>query len=144
MDVKRTIAQQLYVKTGKPQKDIAAELGLAEKTISGWKKKFNWDTLRAAEITGPVELAKTLYRQIAAISDLADAEGRIINDKEADRISKLAAAIEKIEKKATLGHYVQVMEDFIRYIKDIDLLLAQNVVNHQLNFIQKKINKKQR
>ncbi|MCG9911854.1 MAG: DUF1804 family protein [Flavobacteriales bacterium] len=137
-ETNRKLATELYVKLGQSQKDIAAQLGVSEKTVGEWKKKLNWETLRASEVSGSKHVIKTLHSQISKICEMAADENRELTDKEADRISKIAAAVERLEKKATLGHVVQVMEEFILYLKGINLTLAQEVVKHQLNFIQKK------
>lgn len=134
----KALATELFVKLGKSQKDIATQLGVSEKTVGAWKTKLNWESLRASELTASRNVIKNLLSQISTICENAAINNREISDKEADRIAKIGATIERLEKKATLAHVVQVMEEFILYLKNIELPLAQQVVAHQLNFIQKK------
>ena len=133
---KKALAQELYVRLGKTQKQIAEQVGVTEKTIGRWKEDGNWEALRAAEISGPEELARTLYREIMKISQ--NAEGRTLTSAEADQISKISTAIEKIQRRTTLGTVMEVMEEFVVYVKAIDIDLAQRIVTKQMDFLNMK------
>lgn len=136
-DNKRIWAQELFVKMGLPQKDIAERVQVTEKTIGNWKLKYEWDLLRAAEVTTSENTVRSIYSQISKITRAADEEKRVLTVSESDMISKLAASAQKLQNKATLTFYVEVMEQFVNYLKNVDLELAKVVVVHQYEFIRK-------
>jgi transposase len=105
---------RLYYMRGETQKAIASIVGVSEVSISKWVKEENWDMKRAAErVTRPelvnqnLQLIATLQEQIIN-SDNPGAEAK----KTADQISKLAAAIEKLDKKTNV---VQIQDGFISF-----------------------------
>jgi len=138
---KLTLAQELFVRLGKTQKDVAQAVGVTEKTIAAWKVKYNWEALRTAELTGPTDLAGALFRQIQLITEAATSQNRPINLQEADQIAKLSSSIEKLQGKATLGLQSQIMEEFVLYLNEIDADLAKSIVPHQFSFLQSQAKK---
>lgn len=135
---KRKLAKELYVRIGLSQKEIAERFEVSEQTICAWKEKDEWEMLRVATMTGPEQIIKRLYDQIGKIIQKAEDENRELDEKEADKISKISAAIGKAEQKATLGHVVEIMEEFANFLREIDIEVAKTIVVHQSNFVQKK------
>jgi transposase len=105
---------RLYYMRGETQKAIAVIVGVSEVTVSKWVNEENWDMKRAAErVTRPelvnqnLQLIATLQRQII------DSENPVKEAKAlSDQISKLASAIEKLDKKTNV---VQIIDGFIAF-----------------------------
>jgi DNA-binding XRE family transcriptional regulator len=135
---KKKIAQTLYIKLGKSQKEISESVGVTEKTLKNWREKGNWDTLRAGEVSTPDELARSLYAQIQKISDHARDMNEPLTPSDTDQISKLSKAISNIKQKPTLGVISYVMEDFAQFLKKVNLGDAQVLIRHQMSFLEQK------
>ena len=105
---------RLYYMRGETQKAIASIVGISEVSLSKWVKEDGWDMKRAAERVTRPELVNQNLQLIANLQD------QIINSdnplKEAksvsDQISKLASAIEKLDKKTNV---VQIQDGFISF-----------------------------
>ena len=135
---KEKIAADLFVKGGLAQNKIAERLGVSENTVSRWKREGNWESQRAARVATPKNLVIDLQQNIYHISQQANIEDRALTQGEADKIAKLSAAIERIEKRTTLSDVIGVMEDFMNYISEADLDLAKVVAPHQNDFVIKR------
>lgn len=114
---------RLYFMQGEDQKTIAAKVGVSETTLSRWATAGAWTEKRAGiNITRPEIVNKNLVL-IAKLLDKLNSEdvslvdvGRIV-----DQISKLAAAIERIDKKTSA---VDAIEVFIAMNKWLELRLV--------------------
>jgi len=114
-DDKKEIARVYYMR-GEPQKVIASLVGVSEVTVSKWVNAENWDMKRAAERVTRPELVNQNLQLIARLqaqvinsdNPLAEAKGV------SDQISKLAATIEKLDKKTNI---VQIQDGFIAFSK---------------------------
>lgn len=136
IDTKKKLAQSLYVRLGKTQKEIADSVSVTEKTIGRWKEKYKWDVLRAAEVSTPEELAKSLYASIFKITDAAKEEQRPLTAAETDQISKISKSIANIKQKPTLSVVSSIMEDFANWLKNRDLNDAQILIKHQMSYLE--------
>lgn len=99
---------RLYYMSGLPQKEVAEKVGTSKQTINKWVKDGNWAERRAAEkITRPELVNKILLSIDKLIEDSLSDPAKTINS---DQLSKLAAAITNLDKKANV---VDVTEVFI-------------------------------
>lgn len=134
------VAKKLYVELYKTQKEIAEDLGVTEKTVGDWVKKFNWKQERDARLNNSTNRAENIKKVIAELTDStldtiekikvaefnADKQEVLALKKEATRISQEVAmyskALEKMEKdfKISLSTYLEVMEDIFQSLQNWD------------------------
>jgi transposase len=121
MAEKRSKAQQLYVRNGVLQQDIAALIGVSEKTISLWKNADGWDKQRAAVTTTKESELSRFYQQLSALNtaiEQRDPERRYPTATEADTQNKLSAAIAKLEQDTGLSATVNVFMRFTKWLRE--------------------------
>jgi uncharacterized protein YjcR len=127
MQDKRDHAKLLFIHEQLSQKEIAARIKVSEVTISKWAKLDKWDGYRVSITITKEEQLKNLYRQLSemnkAISERE--ERKYATASEADTISKLAGAIEKMESDVGIADIVSVAKKFLSWMRKFDLVKAQ-------------------
>lgn len=143
----KEIAKTLYL-NGTLQKEIAERLGVSPQTIVKWVKADNWDTLRAARQVTRTELVNKTLASINQLLDNVLQSG----DPDAmtglgDKLSKLAGAIEKLDKKATVVDFIEAFIEFERWLigrqafdKSITDDLIKTINKLHDHFINERIN----
>jgi len=107
---------------------------VAEPTIRKWKEKGKWDELKSAQTLTAGNIIRQLYLRL---DDLTK-EGTKLD---ADKIIKLANAVEKLSnKQATISQTINVFKDFIGYCMERDPELGKKINELQKNYINNKIN----
>lgn len=61
-------AYYLYFNSSKPQKEIAALVGVAAKTLSRWVHQGNWDARKKKSFFSPEQEAHHLYEELREIN----------------------------------------------------------------------------
>lgn len=114
---RKTLARSLFL-SGMEQMEIADKVGVSRVTISKWCVADGWKEARAAKaITRPELVNKLLItidrliEQVNASDDPAMAAGL------ADKLSKLSAVIEKLDKKANVIDAIEVFMAFSRWLE---------------------------
>jgi transposase-like protein len=138
LERKKELAKYYYMQ-GESQKTIAAKVDVSEVTISKWVKKDGLELKRAgSNITRPELVNKLLI----TINDLID---KAIESKDAmqlaglpDKLSKFAAVIEKLDKKANIVDAIEVFMAFNKWMQS-----RQNIDEEITAELQKAINKYQ-
>lgn len=133
---------------GESQKSIATRLGVSEVTIGRWSEKDGWKIKRASmNVTRPeivnknlMLISKLLDKLNSADVDMSDV-GKII-----DQISKLAAAIERIDKKANVIDAIEVftslnkwLEKRMEWDKNVTPELLQTINKYQDLYINDQV-----
>lgn len=150
LEQKKELAR-LYYMQGENQKSIASKVNVSENTIGKWVEKGNWEKKRAGNmVTRPEIVNKNLILIAHLLDKLNDSDidikdvGRVV-----DQISKLAAAIERIDKKANVIDSIEVftslnkwMEERMAFDKDITPDLLKAINHYQDLYITEQINKK--
>ncbi|MBS1535320.1 MAG: hypothetical protein JST78_09600 [Bacteroidetes bacterium] len=176
--VEHDFAKQLYVNEYLTQKEVSERVGVPEKTISKWRDKGNWDTLRTSMfVTKDVQLKK-LYAQLDSIQKdietrpivrdiptfllkpikVKDSDGNesldypeykaedypikignFPNSADTDAISKVVAAIKKLETETNVGEVIQVCKGLIQFIQAIDQQMAKTLTSYCDAFIKEKL-----
>lgn len=109
---------RLYYMQGESQKGISLKIGVSEITIGKWANDEKWKIKRASiNITRPELVNKTLL----LINSILDKVNETDNPMEAfgdaaDRISKLASTIEKLDKKTNLVTVMEVCSSFEKWL----------------------------
>lgn len=133
------VARTLYLMTEKSQKEICEVVNWAEKTFTEQKQKGKWNELRDTKSLTKQQIISMLHTQLLKISDVAKDENRLLSAREVDSIAKLASSIDKLEKKATIETYIEVFEEFNRWLMVVNVDFAQRNNHFQDLFIQSKI-----
>lgn len=115
---KKTIGRSLYL-SGMEQTEIADQLGVSRVTISKWCTAEGWKEARAAKNISRPELVNKLLLTIdAMIENVNKSEDPTLIGSLADKLSKLSATIEKLDKKANVIDAIEVFMAFNRWIQD--------------------------
>ncbi len=133
------VARTLYLMTEKTQKEISEVVGWSEKTFTEQKQKGKWNELRDTKSLTRQQIISMLHMQTFKLVDAAKTENRLLSAREIDSIAKLAASIDKLEKKVTLETYIEVFEEYNKWLMVKNMNFAQVNNHHQDMFIQSKI-----
>lgn len=129
MQDKRDHAKLLFIHEQLNQKEIAARIKVSEVTISKWANADSWDGLRVSITITKEEQLKNLYRQLAEMNKaIAERDDKkYASSSEADAISKLATAIDKMESDVGIADIVSVAKKFLTWLRKFDLVKAQDM-----------------
>lgn len=112
---KRETAKGLFVKSDMAQKEIAVLLGVSEKTVSEWRKKYGWDSARQIQSITRKSLLEDAYKQLDAINQKITAKGGIPDKALSDAKAECLREIEKFSDTPT-HIYIDVFEDFCAWL----------------------------
>ena len=149
LEQKKELAR-LYYMQGENQKAIAEKVGVSETTLCRWADAGGWKEKRAGvNITRPEIVNKNLVLISKLLDKLNDEEidlkdvGKIV-----DQVSKLAAAIERIDKKANVIDAIEVftalnkwLEKRMEWDKNVTPELIANFEHYQDLYISDQIKK---
>ena len=114
---KKSLARSLYL-AGMEQTEIAEKVDVSRVTISKWCNADGWKEARAAKsVTRPELVNKllltidTLIAQVNASNDATLIAGL------GDKLAKLSAVIEKLDKKANVVDAIEVFMAFSKWIE---------------------------
>lgn len=135
---KKSLAFILFM-DGQLQKEICQRVGVTPKTLQRWINEGSWKEKLAAKSITRTELVNKV---LGKIYDMLSGSGSI----DADALSKLASAIERLDKKDTP---VLVMEVFLRFggwlqntsssDKDCDLEFIKKVTHYQDKYVTERM-----
>ncbi|OYP61336.1 terminase [Prevotella sp. P3-122] len=99
--------------------EIAEKVNVSRVTLSRWVKDGGWKEARAAKNVTRPELVNKLLLAIDNLIEQVNASGdpNAIGTL-ADKLSKLSATIEKLDKKANVVDAIEVFMAFNRWIQD--------------------------
>ncbi|MCO5253624.1 MAG: helix-turn-helix domain-containing protein [Bacteroidetes bacterium] len=136
---------------GKLQKEIAAAVGVTEKTISDWAKDENWKAERDARLNSAQKRAEdikevishlterrlAIFREIKEAEEKKDQQTVLWLKKEAVAVgqetamhTKALLAIDK-EQRINLGIYIEIMEDIFKHLQNYDANLYLKTLDFQ-------------
>ena len=142
LDNKKELARILYM-NGETQQVIADNVGVSRITVNKWAKEALWKEQRAA---------KTITRpELINIDILLEKANKSENPEEiaglGDKLAKLAAAIEKLDKKTGVVETYDVFIRFGRWLelqmdlnKEVTAELVKMVNKYQNLYIQSQLN----
>lgn len=147
LNSKKEFAFILYM-NGTNQQDIADKTGVSRVTINKWIKDNGWKEKRAAKAVTRPELINKLLLSIDTMIDKANN----MDSPEAmaglgDKLSKIASAIEKLDKKANVIDTIEVCIAFGKWVehrigidKEVTPELAKIINKLQDTFINEQFN----
>lgn len=114
---KKEFARVLYM-SGEQQNIIAEKVGVSKQTVNRWVAEGEWDKRRAAQSVTRPEIVNNLLRAISneveKLNEEKDAE-KVAGA--CDKLSKLAATIEKLDKKANVVDAIEVFIAFGKWLQ---------------------------
>lgn len=117
IEKKKSIARSLYM-AGKGQSEIAEVIGVHINTISKWVNNECWKEQRAAATVTRPELVNKL---LASINDLVEtvnsSKDPELIAKLPDRMAKMAATIQKLDKKASVVDFIETFMAFSKWLE---------------------------
>lgn len=120
---KKSIAKELYLHGDYTFEEIADKVGAVRQTVARWAKDEGWADLKASLSVGKDKILKNLYAHVQTINEaiLEREEGeRTPTPKEADTLSKLSAAISKLESESGIREYVSAGIAFLTFLRGMD------------------------
>lgn len=128
---KKDYAKLLYTVNGVTvQKELAERVGVSKVTINKWVNEENWEALRASVIITKENELKRLYMQITELNDAImqrPSGERFASSKEADILVKLTAAVRELETDTSVADTIEVLSNFVNYIREDDYHKAKDV-----------------
>ena len=118
LEKKKTLGRSLYM-SGMELTEIANQVEVSRQAVSKWCTNEGWKEARAAKNISRPELVNKLLLAIDNLISQVNQSG----DPEAigtlaDKLSKLSATIEKLDKKANVIDAIEVFMAFNRWIQD--------------------------
>lgn len=141
---KKDWAKLLYVKSQMTQKEIAEKVQVTEKTLSKWVNGENWEVLRGSLIITKEQELRRIYLQINALNNCIceKEEGkRFANSKEADTLTKLAAAARSLETENGISQTVDTFIEFTNWLQGTDYQVAIQLSEYMDGFVKHKLGK---
>lgn len=138
---KKEWAKLLYTKEHLSQKEIAERVGVSAVTINKWVKNGMWEDLKVSITITREEQLKNLYRQLAEMNKtISERDGnKFPTPAEADTITKLANAIDKLETETGLNEILSAFKDFLNWLRKFNLEEAQRLIPLFDDFVKTKL-----
>ena len=136
---KAEVARTLYLMTDKTQKEICEIVAWTEKTFIDQKRKGRWEEMKDTKSLTRQQIITILHGQTLKLIEAANEENRLLSAKEIDSIAKLTASIDKLEKKATIETYIEVFEEYNKWLMRENTDFAQRNNQFQDSFLQTKM-----
>lgn len=115
---KKNFAKLLYVRERLSQKEVARRAGAGEHAVGRWVKEGGWEKLRRSLLVTKHEQIAMLYGQLESQNEaIINRDGKVANNKEADVISKLCAAIRSLETEVNIGDSIEIGMEFGEYVR---------------------------
>ena len=143
----RSLAKEFYMR-GLTQKEVAARVGVMERTVGKWVKKYGWRIERDARINSDGGRIEALKIIIGKLSDqrlsilqqsekCSDPEGVVKLNKRglqiAAEIANYNKALENLQgrNRVSLAVYIDVMEDIFNALRDHDAKKYMGLLDFQ-------------
>ena len=141
------LAKVLFM-SGDTFESIAEKVGYSRVTISKWATDGRWRELRAAKSVTRPELVNKLLQQIDNLLEEALSDNKPSEAKAglADKLSKLASIVGKLDKEASVVDSIEVFIMFnnwlntrSEYDKDLTTKLKQDINRYQEFFVNEQM-----
>ena len=131
-DKKKALAKDIYTLGQYTFEEVAAKVGSTRQTISKWCKEGQWDELKAGMTVSREHLLKGMYTQVEEINRCIrqnDPGTRYATPAQADTLSKLSAAIKKLEMDTGISDLVSAGIRFAEWLRPVNMEKAIDFVN---------------
>ncbi len=148
LEKKKSTARALFL-SGMEQAEIADRVGVSRVTISKWCVADGWKETRAAKnITRPELVNKLLVTIDNLITQVNESKDLSLIGGLGDKLAKLSAVIEKLDKKANVVDAIDVFTAFSKWLEfraksdpEVTVALIKQVNRLQDMFIIESIGK---
>jgi len=114
---KKSLARTLFL-NGLEQTEIAEKIGVNKNTVSKWCVSESWKEQRAAtQITRPELVNKLLTTIDTMLTQIQESNNIDLIASVPDKLAKLAAVIQKLDKKANTVDAIEVFMAFSRWLE---------------------------
>ena len=127
---------------GLSQEELAVRLNVVRQTISKWCKEGQWDELKAGMTVSREQILKGMYSQVNEINKAIQAkdEGeRYATPAQADTLSKLSAAIRKMEMDTGISDLVSAGIRFAEWLRPVNMDKTKEFVGLWDAFIREQL-----
>lgn len=116
LENRKSLARALFL-SGMEQIEIADKVGVSRVTISKWCSAEGWKQIRAARnITRP-ELTNKILALINKLLEEFEGADNMTAPALADKLSKLTAVIDKLDKRATVVDVIEVFMNLSHWLE---------------------------
>ena len=113
----KSLARSLFI-NGATMVEIADKLDVSRATVSRWKEAEGWQEARAAKNISRPELVNKLLLGIDNLIEKCQEDNNpLLLGSLADKLSKFASAIEKLDKKANVVDTIEVFMAFSKWME---------------------------
>jgi len=137
----KPICEDMYVNKGYTLTQLASEWEVSEQTLVKWKKgeagEKSWDEKRSFVMLTPLKLKELLLNEALTISEGKESTFN------ADKLSKIIAAIDRIDKRINPRIVIHVLKDFDKWMSDIDPAMCVEFLRYHKMYIQEVISREQ-
>ena len=117
IEKKKSLARSLFL-SGMEQTEIAEKVDVSRVTISKWCTADGWKEARAAKnVTRPELVNKLLLTIDTLITQVNESNDPALVAGLGDKLAKLSAVIEKLDKKANVADVIEVFMAFSQWIE---------------------------
>lgn len=117
IEKKKSLARALFL-SGMEQQEIAEKCDVSRVTVSKWANADGWKEARAAkQITRPELVNKLLLTIDTLITQVNDSKDPKLIAGLGDKLAKLSAVIEKLDKKANVVDAIEVFMAFSKWLE---------------------------
>lgn len=116
-DKEKETARVLYM-AGETQESIAERVGVSRISVNRWVKQYEWEKQRAARTITRSELTNKLLVTIdRLIEQVNNSDDPKLMENLGDRLSKMSAVVEKLDKKANIVNVIEVFMAFSKWLE---------------------------
>lgn len=117
IEKKKSLARSLFL-SGMEQTEIAEKVDVSRVTISKWCTSEGWKEARAAKnVTRPELVNKLLLTIDTLITQVNSSDDPTLIAGLGDKLAKLSAVIEKLDKKANVVDAIEVFMAFSKWLE---------------------------
>lgn len=117
IEKKKSLARSLFL-SGMEQTEITEKVNVSRVTISKWCTADGWKEARAAKnVTRPELVNKLLLTIDTLITQVNESNDPALVAGLGDKLAKLSAVIEKLDKKANVVDVIEVFMAFSKWIE---------------------------
>ena len=138
----KKLAKELFLTGKHQQKEIAAMVGVSEKTVGKWVKEGKWEYVRANLTTTKETVLANWYGQLAEMNQtISEREQgkRYPTASESDRMIKISAAIKKLETETGIAEITNVCIGLCEFVRQYDIEKAKEISDHFNAYIESKM-----
>jgi transposase len=136
----KKLAFELFMCTSLSQKQIADNVGVAEKTLSSWANNEEWDKLKMAKYSTDHEILLGLQEllKLQVLDNIEKKKAGTFTKNDADCLVEITKTIDTLQNGISLRIYVQVLEEFMNAIPVKQTALRTSLAEFQMTFLTSK------